>query len=90
MLQKLHYDQAQRMLLSTFTAGLSANPGQQVRFQIAIAVSEAEAQEERNLAFFFRILEPKEKVGATLVSPERPLEDHSTDRLPILTQTRRK
>jgi hypothetical protein len=51
LLQKLHYDQAQRMLLSTFTAGLSGNPGQQVRFQIAIAVSEAEAQEKRNLAF---------------------------------------
>ena len=50
------------MLLSTFIAGLSRNPGQQVRFQmpatakqalqIAITVFEAAAQEKRNLAFF--------------------------------------
>jgi hypothetical protein len=61
-LQKFHYDQAQRMLLSSFTAGLGGNSGQQVRFkmpptvdqalQIAITVFEAEAQEERDLAFF--------------------------------------
>jgi hypothetical protein len=51
------------MLLSTFIAGLSGNPGQQVRYQIpvtvdqalqiAITVFEAEAEEKRNLAFFF-------------------------------------
>jgi len=51
------------MLLSTFIAGISGNPGQQVRFQmpatvdlalqIAVTVFEAEAQEKRNLAFFF-------------------------------------
>ena len=62
LLQKFYYDQAQRMLLSTFTAGSGGNSGQQLRFQmpatvdkalqIAIAVSEAEAQEKRNLAFF--------------------------------------
>jgi len=62
LLQKFHYDQAQRMLLSTFIAGLSGNPGQQVGFQmpvtveqalqIAITVFDAEAQEKRNLAFF--------------------------------------
>jgi hypothetical protein len=62
VLQKFHYDQAQRMLLSTFIAGLAGNPGQQVRFQmpptvdqalqIAITVFEAEAQEKRNVAFF--------------------------------------
>lgn len=61
-LQKFHYDQAERMLLSTFISGLSGNPGQQVRYQmpatidqalqIAITVFEAEAQEKRNLAFF--------------------------------------
>ena len=34
LLQKFHYDQAQRMLLSTFIAGLSGNPGRQVRFQM--------------------------------------------------------
>jgi hypothetical protein len=52
LLQKFHYDQAQRMLLSTFIAGLSGNPGQQGRvqmpatvyqsLQIAITVLEAE------------------------------------------------
>ena len=62
LLQKFHYDQAQRMLLSTFIAGPSGNPGRHVRFQmpstvylalqIAITVFEAETQEKRNLAFF--------------------------------------
>jgi len=52
-LQKFHYDHAQRIILSTFIAGLSRNPGCQVRFQmpaavdlalqIAITVFEAEA-----------------------------------------------
>jgi hypothetical protein len=32
LLQKFHYDQAVRVLLSTFIAGLSGNPGRQVRF----------------------------------------------------------
>jgi hypothetical protein len=31
-LQKFHYDQAERMLLYTSIAGLSGNPGKQVRF----------------------------------------------------------
>jgi hypothetical protein len=63
VLQKFHYDQAQRMLLSTFIAEVSGNPGQQLRFQmpatvdealqIAVTEFEAEAQEKRNLAFFF-------------------------------------
>ena len=38
LLQKFHYDQAQRMLLSTFIAGLSGNLGQQVRFQMRATV----------------------------------------------------
>ena len=60
--QKFHYDQAQRMLLLTFIAGLVGNPGKQCRFQmpasvdraiqIATAVLQAEAQEKRNLAFY--------------------------------------
>ena len=62
LLQKFHYDQAERMLLSTFIAGLYGNPGRQVRFQmpatvemalhIAITVFEAEVQEKTSLAFF--------------------------------------
>ena len=62
LLQKFHYDQAQRTLLSSFTAGLGGNGGQQDRFkmpatvdqalQTAITVFEAEAQGKRDLAFF--------------------------------------
>jgi len=98
LLQKFHYDQAQRVLLSTFIAGLSGNPGRQVRFQkpatvdlalqIVITVFEAETQEKRNLAFF-QSLKPQEKVEATLVSPGKPLKDQSTDRLLVLAQTHR-
>lgn len=61
-LQRFHYDQADRMILSTFISGLIGNPGQQVRFrmpksveeavQIAVTVYEAEKQERRNQAFF--------------------------------------
>jgi hypothetical protein len=86
------------MLLSTFIAGLSGNPGQQVRYQmpatvdqalqIAITVFEAEAQEKRNLALF-RILKPIGKVKATLLNPGRHLEDQSTSRRLVLAQTRR-
>jgi hypothetical protein len=32
VLQKFHYDRAQRMLLSKFIAGVSGNPGQQLGF----------------------------------------------------------
>jgi hypothetical protein len=98
LLQKFHYDQAQRMLLSTLIARVSGNPGQQLRFQmpstvdnalqIAVTVFKAEAQEKKNLAFF-RILKLKGKLEANLVSPERPLEDQSTDRLLVLAPTRR-
>jgi len=73
LLQKFHYDQAQRMLLSTFIAGLSGNLGRQVRFQmpstadlalqIAIKVFEAEAQEKRNLAFFSKSETPRKGRG---------------------------
>jgi len=38
---------------------------------------------------FFRFLKLTEKVEATLVSPGRPLEDQSTDRLLVLAPTRR-
>jgi hypothetical protein len=87
------------MLLSTFIAELSGNQEQQVRyqipatgdqaFQIEFRVFEAEAQEKINLAFFFRNVKPTEKVEATLVSPGRPLENQSTNRLLVITETRR-
>jgi len=48
-------------------------------------VFEAEAQEKINLAFFLNFAH--KKVGATLISPGRPLEDQSTDRLLALAQT---
>jgi len=61
-LQKFHYDQSERMLLSTFIAVLSGNPGRQVRFQmpataemslqIAITVFQAEVHKKMNLNFF--------------------------------------
>jgi len=98
LLPNFNYDQAVRMLLSTFIAGLSGNPGRQVRFemlatvdealQIAITGFEAEAQEKRNLISPPRILKPTEKVEATLVSSGRPLEDQITERLIVLVQTR--
>ena len=98
LLQKFHYDQAQRMLLSTFIAGLSGNSGRQVRFempstvdlvlQIAITVFEAEAQEKRNLAFFLKSETPRKGRG-NFGQPWKNLEDQSTDRLLVLAQTRR-
>jgi hypothetical protein len=61
-LQKFHFQQAERMLLSTFIAGLIENAGQQVRLkspqtleealQVAVVVYEAEAQEKRNETFY--------------------------------------
>jgi hypothetical protein len=54
-LQKLYYEQAERMLLSAFSSGLMGSPGKQVRFslpktldealKIAITVDQAERQE---------------------------------------------
>ena len=73
LLQKFHYDQAQRMLLSTFIAGLSGNLGRQVRFQMpstvdlalqfTITVFEAKAQEKRNVAFFSKPETPRKDRG---------------------------
>jgi hypothetical protein len=34
VLQKLHYEHAERMLLASFTAGLVGTPGRQVRFSV--------------------------------------------------------
>jgi hypothetical protein len=97
-LQKFHYAQAQGMLLSTFIAGKSGNPGQQVRYQmsatvdqalqIAMTVFEAEAEEKRSLVYF-RVMKPPDKVEVNLFSARRSLQDKSTERLFVLTQKRR-
>jgi hypothetical protein len=78
LLQKFHYDQAQRMFLSTFIDGHSGNPGRQVRFQMSVSVGEAyqivitefeaEAWENRNLAFFSNS-ESHRKGRANFVQP---------------------
>jgi hypothetical protein len=62
ILQKVHYDQAERMLLAAYIAGLTGNPGQQVRFrmpgtieeavQIAMTVHESEREEKINASFY--------------------------------------
>jgi hypothetical protein len=65
LLQKCHYDQAQRLLLSSFIAGVSENPGQEVRFQmpatldqaLQIAIMVFEGAQEKSVAFF-QTLEP--------------------------------
>jgi hypothetical protein len=61
-LQKLHYQQADRMLLASFTAGLAGTPGRQVSFsmpknleealKVAITVDQAELQEWCDQAFY--------------------------------------
>ena len=61
IIQKLHYEQAERMLLATFTSGLLYAASRQVRYamprtmdealKIAITVNQAEMPERRNEAF---------------------------------------
>jgi hypothetical protein len=61
-LQKIHFQQAEIMLLSKIIAGLIGHAGQQVRFklphtpeealQIAVVVFEADAHEKRNEIFY--------------------------------------
>jgi hypothetical protein len=102
MLQKFHYDQDQQILLLTIVAGLTGNPGKQVRFHmlmtadqalgIANIVFESEKQEKRNLTF--QILKTTVKVEVTLGSPGRRLDINGTDGLlgvaqPCCVQVRR-
>jgi hypothetical protein len=85
--QKFHYDQAERLLLSTFVGGLLGNPGQQVRFQmpptvgaalrIAMTVYEAERQEKRDAAFLspttkFSKCEARARNGQPWTASARP------------------
>jgi hypothetical protein len=63
-LQKLYQAQAERMLLASFTSGLTATAGRQVRFampgsvdevlKIASTVEQAERQERRDEGFYLR------------------------------------
>jgi hypothetical protein len=63
-LQKLYYEQAERMLLARFMSGLTGTTGRQVGFampksvdealKIAITVEQAEMQERRDEAFYLR------------------------------------
>ena len=60
-LQKVHYEQVERMLLASYTAGLTGTPERQLRYalpksmqealHIAITVQQAEMQEHRNESF---------------------------------------
>jgi hypothetical protein len=62
VIQKLLYEQAESMLLATFTSGLLSAAGRQVRYamprtmdealKIAITVNQTEMQEWRNEAFY--------------------------------------
>jgi hypothetical protein len=61
VIQRIYYEQAERMLLASFTTGLRGNPVFQVRYstpktvqealQIAITVEQVELQERQNEAF---------------------------------------
>jgi hypothetical protein len=68
-LQKLYYKQSERMLLASFTSGLTRTPGRQVRFampksleetpKVAITVDRAELQERRDQAFHVKTQGPE-------------------------------
>ena len=60
--QRINYEQAERMLVASFSSGLLNTVGRQVRYalpktmdealKIAITVNQAEIQERRNEAFY--------------------------------------
>jgi hypothetical protein len=60
-IRKIYQEQAKRMILTSFSAGLSENPGKQVRYlmpkrieeavQLAVTVAQAELQKRRNKTF---------------------------------------
>lgn len=62
--QRVHQENAERMLLASFVAGLTGVPGRQVRYanpqtvqhalQVALSVQEAEKQERFNNSFYTR------------------------------------
>jgi len=97
LLKKFYYDQAQRILLSTFIARVSGNPGtaqisnsRDGRWRSSDCIYSVWGRSTRKINLtFFRILKLTGKVEANLISPGRPLEDQSTDRLLVLSPTRR-
>ena len=82
-LQKVYYEQAERMLLSSFTSGLLGNAGKQVRYalprtldealKIAITVDQADLQERRIEAFYMR----SQESGSAGRSPSETNHRHS-------------
>ena len=79
--QKFYYQQAERLLLSSFIAGLFGTPGRQVRYarpssleealQIAISVDQAERQERRNETFYVRYGTLSSQHGARKKTPQK-------------------
>jgi hypothetical protein len=77
--QRIHRENADRMLLSSFVAGLRGEPGKQVRYanpqniehalSIALTVEEAEKQEKFNETFYTRF---DDSVRLLSQSPSRP------------------
>jgi tRNA A37 N6-isopentenylltransferase MiaA len=76
--QRVHQENAERMILASFVSGLTGVPGRQVRYanpqtvqqalQIALPVQEAEKQERFNSSFYTRFdnsasLESRPQVG---------------------------
>jgi acyl-coenzyme A synthetase/AMP-(fatty) acid ligase len=68
-LQKLYYEQAERMLLASFTSGITGTPGRQVRFAmpmnleealtVAITLDQADLQERRDKALYLKSQSPE-------------------------------
>lgn len=91
--QKFHYEQAERLPLNSFIAGLFGTPGTQVRYarpssleealQIAISVDQAERQERRNNSFYVRYGTDSSQNGARKKTPRKSWENRmqaGTDR----------
>jgi hypothetical protein len=85
--QRIHRENAERMLLASFVAGLSGTPGKQVRYAspsdmqhalaIALSVQEAEKQERFNETFYARF---NNSVRLAARSPSRSRRDDRNSR----------
>ena len=91
--QRIHRENADRMLLSSFVAGLGGEIGKQVRYasprdteqalSIAITVQEAENQEKFNETFYTRF---DDSVRLLSRSPSQPRQEASRSRRSADTQ----